>query len=99
MVGPRDQEGLRKFMAGGDAFFAVRELLDLLSYELVEFELELILGREAQMGCILGKSIVGDDSWLARADGNDLQQEETRVIVSLEEAKKILLEEDSRGGK
>jgi type VI secretion system protein ImpH len=98
VVGPLDQEGLRRFMAGGDAFFAVRELLDLLSYELVEFELELILGREAKSGMILGKSILGDDAWLAMSDDAELQGEETRVIVSLEEAKQ-LLEEEQAGGR
>jgi type VI secretion system protein ImpH len=90
VVGPLDQEGLRRFMAGGDAFFAVRELLDLLSYELVEFELELILGRESKTGAILGKSRIGDDAWLAMSDDAELQGEETRVIVSLEEAKALL---------
>lgn len=98
VVGPLDQEGLRRFMAGGDAFFAVRELLDLLSYELVEFELELILGREAKSGCILGKSRLSDDAWLALSDDAALQGEETRVIVSLEEAKQ-LLEQEERGGR
>jgi type VI secretion system protein ImpH len=90
VVGPLDQEGLRRFMSGGDAFFAVRELLDLLSYELVEFELELILGRESKSGAILGKSRIGDDAWLAMSDDAELQGEETRVIVSLEEAKQLL---------
>lgn len=90
VVGPLDQEGLRRFLSGGDAFFAVRELLDLLSYELVEFELELILGRESQMGMILGKSRLSDDAWLAMSDDAELQGEETRVIVSLEEAKQLL---------
>ena len=99
VVGPLDQEGLRRFMAGGDAFFAVRELLDLLSYELVEFELELILGRESQMGAILGKSHIGDDAWLAKGEDAELLREETRVIVSLDEAKKLLEEEDARGGR
>ena len=90
VIGPLDQDGLRQFLSGGDAFFAVRELLDLLSYELVEFELELILGRESQMGAILGQSRLGDDAWLARADDSELQGEETRVTVSLEEARQIL---------
>ncbi|PRP91513.1 hypothetical protein ENSA5_54870 [Enhygromyxa salina] len=97
VVGPLDQAGLRQFMSGGDAFFAVRELLDLLSYELVEFELELILGRESQMGAILGKSRIGDDAWLAMSDDAELQGEETRVIVSLDEAKQLLAEE-AQGG-
>jgi type VI secretion system protein ImpH len=92
VVGPLDQDGLRRFLAGGDAFFAVRELLDLLSYELVEFELELILGRESQTGAILGKSRLSDDAWLAMSDDAELQGEETRVIVSLEEAKQLLSE-------
>jgi type VI secretion system protein ImpH len=103
VVGPLDQEGLRRFMGGGDAFFAVRELLDLLSYELVEFELELILGRESKTGAILGKSRIGDDAWLAMSDDAQLQGEETRVIVSLEEAKQLLADlsasEQSSGGK
>jgi type VI secretion system protein ImpH len=102
VVGPLDQEGLRRFMAGGDAFFAVRELLDLLSYELVEFELELILGRESKTGAILGKSRIGDDAWLAMSDDAELQGEETRVIVSLEEAKALLDEmssSETSGGK
>lgn len=99
VVGPLNQEGLRRFMAGGDAFFAVRELLDLLSYELIEFELELILGRESQMGAILGKSRIGDDAWLAKGEDAELLREETRVIVSLDEAKKLLEEEEARGGR
>lgn len=90
VLGPLDQEGLRRFLAGGEAFFAVRELLDLLSMELVEFELELILGRESQMAMILGKSRLSDDTWLAMSDDAELQGEETRVIVSLEEAKQLL---------
>jgi len=90
IVGPLDQAGLRQFLSGGDAFFAVRELLDLLSFELVEFELELILGRESQAGAILGKSRLSDDAWLAKNDDAELQGEETRVIVSLEEAKQLL---------
>ena len=98
VVGPLDQEGLRRFMAGGDCFFAVRELLDLLSYELVEFELELILAAESQMGAILGKSRLGDDAWLAKGESPELQQKETRVIVSLEEARE-LLEQQEREGK
>lgn len=98
VVGPLDQEGLRRFLSGGDAFFAVRELLDLLSYELVEFELELILGRESQMGMILGKSRLSDDAWLAMSDDAELQGEETRVIVSLEEAKQLLDQVDQGGG-
>src|SRR5690606_7363372 len=97
VVGPLDQEGLRRFLSGGDAFFAVRELLDLLSYELVEFELELILGRESQMGMILGKSRLSDDAWLAKSGDAELQGEETRVIVSLEEAKQLLEEVDRKG--
>jgi type VI secretion system protein ImpH len=90
VVGPLDQAGLRRFLSGGDAFFAVRELLDLLSYELVEFELELILGRESRTGMILGKSRLSDDAWLAMSNDAELQGEETRVIVSLEEARQLL---------
>lgn len=90
VVGPLDQAGLRRFLSGGDAFYAVRELLDLLSFELVEFELELILGRESQTGAILGKSRLSDDAWLAMSDDAELQGEETRVIVSLEEARQLL---------
>lgn len=97
VVGPLDQAGLRRFMAGGNAFFAVRELLDLLSYELVEFELELILGREAKTGCILGQSRLSDDAWLEMSDDVELQGEETRVIVSLDEAKQLLAEDEREG--
>lgn len=97
VVGPLDQEGLRRFMAGGEAFYAVRELLDLLSYELVEFELELILGRESQMGMVLGKSRLSDDAWLAKGESPELKREQTRVIVSLEEARELLEEDDKKG--
>lgn len=90
VVGPLDQAGLRRFLSGGTAFFAVRELLDLLSYELIEFELELILGRESQTGAILGQSRLSDDAWLAMSDDAEMQGEETRVIVSLEQAKQLL---------
>jgi type VI secretion system protein ImpH len=96
-VGPLDQAGLRRFLSGGEAFFAVRELLDLLSFELVEFELELILGRESRMGMILGKSRLSDDAWLAVSDDAELQGEETRVIVSLEEARQLLEQVDQGG--
>ncbi len=91
VVGPLDQAGLKRFLAGGEAFFAVRELLDLLSYELVDFELELILGKAARTGTILGKSIIGDDAWLESDDG-DNKREETRMIVSLSEAMEMLEE-------
>jgi len=97
VVGPLDQEGLRKFMAGGDCFFAVRELLDLLSYELVEFELELILAEESQLGAILGKSRLADDAWLAKGESPELQQKQTRVIVSLEEARDLLEQQEREG--
>ena len=85
VVGPLDQEGLKRFLAGGEAFLAIRELLDLLSYELIEFELELILAKAARTGTILGVSKVGDDAWLELDDDDD-RKEETRMIVSLREA-------------
>ena len=97
VVGPLDQAGLRRFLAGGEAFFAVRELLDLLSFELVEFELELVLGRESRIAMILGKSRLSDDAWLAMSDDAGLQGEETRVIVSLDEAKQLLEQADQGG--
>lgn len=92
VVGPLDQDGLKRFLAGGDAFFAVRELLDLLSYELVDFELELILARSARQGAILGISKLGDDAWLAMSEDEDTREEQTRMIVSLSEAKELVKE-------
>lgn len=92
VVGPLDQEGLRRFLAGGEAFLAVRELLDLLSYELVDFELELILGKAARTGTILGRSKLGDDAWLESGDEGGGSREQTRMIVSLSEALEMMEE-------
>ncbi|NVB36786.1 type VI secretion system baseplate subunit TssG [Pseudenhygromyxa sp. WMMC2535] len=87
VVGPLDKEGLKRFLAGGDAFLAIRELLDLLSYELVEFELELILAKSARTGTILGVSIIGDDAWLEFDDDEGSGKgEETTMIVPLSQA-------------
>ncbi|MFV8749207.1 type VI secretion system baseplate subunit TssG [Nannocystaceae bacterium ST9] len=86
VVGPLDEPGLRRFLVGGEAFVALRELLDVLAYELVEFELELILGRETRRGAILGISKIGDDAWLAMSDDDSLVKEETRMFVPMSEA-------------
>ena len=85
VVGPLDQAGLKRFLSGGTAFQAVRELLDLLAFELVDFELELILAKDARTGTILGVSKIGDDAWLESGD-DETKTEETRMIVSLSEA-------------
>jgi type VI secretion system protein ImpH len=86
VVGPLDEEGLRRFLVGGEAFVALRELLDVLAYELVEFELELILGKETRRGAILGISKIGDDAWLAMSDDDSVVKEETRMFVPMSEA-------------
>jgi type VI secretion system protein ImpH len=86
VVGPLDEPGLRRFLVGGEAFLALRELLDVLAYELVEFELELILGKETRRGAILGISKIGDDAWLAMSDDDSLVKEQTRMFVPMSEA-------------
>lgn len=86
VVGPLDEAGLRRFLVGGEAFVALRELLDVLAYELVEFELELILGKETRRGAILGVSKIGDDAWLAMSDDDSVVKEQTRMFVPMSEA-------------
>lgn len=86
VVGPLDEPGLRRFLVGGEAFVALRELLDILAYELVEFELELILGRETRRGAILGISKIGDDAWLAMSEDDSVVKEQTRMFVPMSEA-------------
>ncbi len=90
VVGPLDEPGLRRFLAGGEAFVALRELLDILAYELVEFELELILGRETRRGAILGVSKIGDDAWMAMSDDDSVVKEETRMFVPMSEALEMM---------
>jgi type VI secretion system protein ImpH len=83
-IGPLDQAGLRRFQPGGRGFAAVRALLDLLSHAPIDFELELILQREAEVAAILGRSRLGDDAWLARGDaGEPDATTPARVRVSL----------------
>lgn len=86
VVGPLTEEQLRRFMVGGDAFLALRELLDVLAYELVEFELELILARETKRGAILGVSKIAIDAWLAMSEDDSVTKEETRMFVPMSEA-------------
>ena len=86
VVGPLDEAGLKRFLVGGEAFVALRELLDILAYELVEFELELILGKETRRGAILGVSKIGDDAWLAMSDDDSVVKEQTRMFVPMSEA-------------
>lgn len=92
VVGPLDEEGLRRFLVGGEGFLALRELLDVLAYELIDFELELILARETRRGAILGVSKIGDDAWLAMSDDSGISKQETRMIVSMSEAREMLRE-------
>lgn len=94
VVGPLTQAQLRAFLRGGTAFKALQELLDVLSYELVEFELELILGREARPTWELGRSRLADDAWLAMSDDREVLGDEKRIIVSLAEAIDMVREAD-----
>lgn len=86
VVGPLDQAGLRRFQPGGRGFAVVAELLGHLSDEPVEFELELVLRREAELAAVLGRSRLGDDAWLARTDAGASGGPEARVRVALTES-------------
>jgi type VI secretion system protein ImpH len=87
-IGPLDQDGLRRFQPGGRGFEAVRALLVLLAHAPIDFELELILRREAEVAAILGRSRLGDDAWLARGDAGEqaAATAQARVRVPVEQA-------------
>lgn len=70
-IGPL-HENFRRFLADGDMYPRVRELLGLMSPEPIEFELDLVLAEHARPPFRLGTSAgrrIGVDAWLSSRQG------------------------------
>lgn len=82
VIGPLG-ENFRRFLADGDLYPVVCEVLGLLTAEPVEFELDLVLAPKARPPFVLGKAEggrLGFDAWLSSRAG---AQQETHLRVPL----------------
>ncbi len=71
-IGPL-RENFRRFLADGDMYPMVRELLELMSPEPIDFELDLVLDAQARPPFRLGRAgagRVGVDTWLSSRAGS-----------------------------
>lgn len=71
-IGPL-HENFRRFLADGDMYPVVRELLELMSPEPIDFELDLVLDAHARPPFFLGRAAgqrVGVDTWLSSRAGS-----------------------------
>jgi type VI secretion system protein ImpH len=71
-IGPL-HENFRRFLVDGDMYPVVRELLELMSPEPIDFELDLVLDAHARPPFFLGRSAgqrVGVDTWLSSRAGS-----------------------------
>ena len=76
-------DSYRRFLADGDLYPVIIELLGVLKQEPVQFDLELVLDRHARPAFRLGQSNggrVGVDTWLSNRLG---PQADTRLTVEL----------------
>jgi len=70
-IGPL-QENFRRFLVDGDMYPLIRELLELMSPEPLDFELDLVLDAAARPPFLLGRTSgqrVGVDTWLSSRAG------------------------------
>lgn len=71
-IGPL-HENFRRFLADGDMYPVVRELLEMMSPEPIEFELDLVLDPNARPPFYLGRAAgqrIGVDAWLSSRAGS-----------------------------
>lgn len=84
-IGPL-QDNFRRFLADGDMYPVVRELLELMSPEPIDYELDLELDARARPPFLLGRSAgqrMGVDTWLSSRSGPG---HATHVKVAVEPA-------------
>jgi type VI secretion system protein ImpH len=70
-IGPL-RENFRRFLVDGDMYPVVRELLELMSPEPIDFELDLELDARARPPFVLGRESgqrIGVDTWLSSRSG------------------------------
>lgn len=70
-IGPL-HENFRRFLADGDMYPVVRELLELMSPEPIDYELDLELDARARPPFLLGRASaqrIGVDTWLSSRSG------------------------------
>jgi type VI secretion system protein ImpH len=83
VIGPL-HENFRRFLADGDMYPRVKELLELMCPEPIEFELDLVLAEHARPPFKLGADAgqrVGIDTWLSTRAGSGNQ---THLRVPIE---------------
>jgi type VI secretion system protein ImpH len=93
VIGPLG-ENFRRFLADGDLYPVVCEVLGLLTAEPIEFELDLVLAPQARPPFVLGKAEggrVGFDAWLSSRVGargeTHLRVQLPTELLSVERAK------------
>lgn len=82
VIGPLG-ENFRRFLADGDMFLVVLELLHLLTEEPIHYELELVIHERHRPPCRLGAasgSRMGVDAWIASQSASG---RETRLQVDM----------------